>query len=76
MSEQLRHRASPDAVRHDGHLVQRGLAVEEHHVAVVQMPLNRGLHSSKFRLNVSALRERGGGFRVVVEGGCGGCQGV
>ena len=27
-------------MRHDGHLVQRGLAVEEHHVAVVQVPLN------------------------------------
>ena len=33
-------RHDPSSVRHDGHLVQRGLAVEQQHVAVVQVPLN------------------------------------
>mmetsp|Transcript_9852 Transcript_9852/g.28938 ORF Transcript_9852/g.28938 Transcript_9852/m.28938 type:complete len:381 (-) Transcript_9852:863-2005(-) len=33
-----------DAVRHDGHLVQRGLAVEEHHVAVLEVALHAVAH--------------------------------
>lgn len=29
-----------DAVRHDGHAVQRGLPVEQHDIAVAQVPLH------------------------------------
>ena len=29
-----------DAVRHDGHAVQRGLSIEQHDVAILQMPLH------------------------------------
>ena len=38
-----------DAVGHDGHPVQRGLPVEEHDVAVLQVPLHRVAHLQRSR---------------------------
>jgi hypothetical protein len=46
--------AVPDAhaVRHDGDAVQAGLAVEEHNVAVLQMPL----HSTDMKYVCNTIR--------------------